>query len=54
MAINLKIKDLLVSGPDAVLPSYERLVGTKVNKLQVLVRSEIIIIDECIFLTHFL
>ena len=38
----------MVSTPDALPMSYERLV------LQVLLRSEIIIIDECIFLTHFL
>ena len=44
----------MVSTPDALAMSYERLVRARANKLQVLLRSEIIIIDECIFLTHFL
>ena len=44
----------MVSTPDALAMSYERLVRAWANELQVLLRSEIIIIDECIFLTHFL
>ena len=46
----------MVSTPDALPMSYERLVRmrARANELQVLLRSEIIIIDECIFLTHFL
>ena len=44
----------MVSTPDALPMSYERLVRARDNELQVLLRSEIIIIDECIFLTHFL
>ena len=44
----------MVSTPDALPMSYERLVSAWANELQVLLRSEIIIIDECIFLTHFL
>ena len=44
----------MFSTPDALAMSYERLVLARVNELQVLLRSEIIIIDECIFLTHFL
>ena len=44
----------MVSTPDALPMSYKRLVRAWANELQVLLRSEIIIIDECIFLTHFL
>ena len=44
----------MVSTPDALAMSYERLGRARANELQVLLRSEIIIIDECIFLTHFL
>ena len=44
----------MVSTPDALAMGYERLVRARANELQVLLRSEIIIIDECVFLTHFL
>ena len=44
----------MFSTPDALAMSYERLVRARANQLEVLLRSEIIIIDECIFLTHFL
>ena len=44
----------MFSTPDALVMSYERLMRARANELQVFLRSEIIIIDECIFLTHFL
>ena len=44
----------MVSTPDALPMSYEGLERARADELQVLLRREIIIIDECIFLTHFL
>ena len=44
----------MVSSPDDLAMSYEKLARARANELQVLLRSEIIIIDKCIFLTHFL